>query len=188
MQRVIEGDAVVLRPAELQDVASLRRLGRTPTAIPGFPQPGDPPEQAERWLASALARGVRVFCITREGGTIGVVTVEFEGGAIARVGYDVDDSKQEVGACAEALRLVSGWIFRESAAHRIELDVTDASVALWRVAQRAGYGLEGVARARCRWAGVWHDVRRYALLRDEWVQARRSPQVGAAVAYLGQVA
>ena len=45
MDRVISGERVVLRPVAPRDLPAIRRLGRTPTSIDGFPQPGDPADQ-----------------------------------------------------------------------------------------------------------------------------------------------
>lgn len=174
MDRVISGERVVLRPVAPRDLPAIRRLGRTPTSIDGFPQPGDPADQPDRWLRAASVRGAEVFAIDFAGEALGVVTVEREGGSIVRVGYHAEEDRQGRGLTAEALGLVVTWLFRETAVHRVELGVTIANVALWRAAQRAGFVLEGVARARCRWAGVWHDVRNYALLRDEWEEVHGS--------------
>ena len=186
MTHVIEGDRVVLRPADVRDVFSLRRFGRTPTAMEGFPEPGEPAGRMVQWLQEAAAQGLMVWVIVHEAEVLGVITAAFNrNGGLAQVSYDLDAERQGIGLTTEALRLLSAWIFRETEVQRVELSVTIANIAMWRVAQRAGFVLEGVARARCRWAGVWHDVRNYALLRAEWEEAQQPRPVTARHAYVG---
>ena len=173
MAPTLRTERVALIPADLRESAELWKLARTAPAIEGFPDPGSGPEGVARWLGAVLAEGAHVWTIRSAGGLVGVVTARMGESGIASVGYGMEEAWVERGGATEALCAAVSWLFGERGAHRVELRVAAGSTALWRVAQQTGFALEGVARESWRWGGAWHDARSYALLRRDWVAARR---------------
>jgi RimJ/RimL family protein N-acetyltransferase len=182
MAPTLRSERLTLIPAELRQSGQLWRLVRTAPAIEGFPDPGTGPEGVARWLGGALAEGTQVWIIRSAGGLSGLVTAAMPDSGVASVGYYVEEACSERGVAAEALCTAVSWLFEKRGAHRVELRVAAGSTALWRVAQQAGFALEGVARESWRWGGVWHDARSYALLRRDWAAARRRVEVAGAAA------
>jgi len=172
----IRGERIALRPADMCEASALWKLVKTPPAIAGFPEPASGPESVARWMADTAAAGVLVWTIRHDGQIVGLVTAEMRSGAIATVGYTVEEAWSGRSVATEALQAVTDWLFTERLAHRVEVCVATGSFALWRVAQQAGFVLEGVARESWSWGGVWHDARNYALLRRDWMAARRSSE------------
>jgi RimJ/RimL family protein N-acetyltransferase len=80
-----------------------------------------------------------------------------------------DPSERNRGRATAALRLLSRHIFRSLPIQRLELSIAEGNLASIRVAEKAGFRLEGVMRQ------VWYapaigrrlDGRRYALLRGD---------------------
>lgn len=168
MVPTIPSERLVLRPVEASDLAALDRNVRMSPPIEDLPEGGLSLAELTAWLEAARAAGVMQWAIVHGGEPIGLVRARFERGAIAHLGFYVVESRQGSGYTTEAVRAAIAWIFTETPAHRITLGVTTSNVAMWRVAQRVGFVLEGVARACVLWAGSWHDARYYALLRSDW--------------------
>jgi len=68
------------------------------------------------------------------------------------------------GVATRALRAATDWMFSEVGLHRIELLHATGNGASCRVAQKAGYALEGTKRQHWRLADGWHDVHMHARL------------------------
>jgi RimJ/RimL family protein N-acetyltransferase len=163
--------ALSLRPLVDDDARALAPSLRLPPATEGFFEGSHAVGELPRWLEDARGRGVCLWTVTRGERPVGLVTARFEQGAIARLGFCLDgDAETEAG---EALGAAVRWIFAATPVHRVTLRTTTFDVARWRAAQAAGFRLEGVARAEARWAGVWHDTRHYACLREDF--AGRNP-------------
>jgi RimJ/RimL family protein N-acetyltransferase len=68
------------------------------------------------------------------------------------------------GLTAEALGLLTAWAFSDVGVHRVELHVDPGNAGSRRVAERAGYRMEGLIRQRFLHRGRPSDVVLYALL------------------------
>lgn len=71
------------------------------------------------------------------------------------------------GVATEAVTLLTGYLFQQKKVNRIRLVIHPENVASMRVAEKAGYTLEGVARGAFFNQGRNHDVEVWAILRAE---------------------
>lgn len=120
---------------------------------------------AALWLAGSEARFAIVDAASGTyAGSLGLRPV---GGAsrVAEVGYGLRPAWRGLGHATRGLRLVSGWAFSTSGIVRLELGVAAGNLASQRVAERAGFRREGVARQRLATSGGGRtDEVRYGLL------------------------
>lgn len=71
---------------------------------------------------------------------------------------------------ARALTALTTWVFESAGFHRIEVRHSAANPASCRVAERAGFPLEGVMRGQALHTDGWHDMHLHARVKDD--QAR----------------
>ncbi len=71
------------------------------------------------------------------------------------------------GSATEAVRLVSAYLFARTKVNRLRLVIHPDNEASRRVAMKAGYTLEGIARGAWYHRGRNHDVEVWSLLRAE---------------------
>jgi ribosomal-protein-serine acetyltransferase len=82
------------------------------------------------------------------------------------IGYWVRARCQGRGYATEAVRTIAERAFAELGARRLEIRMHDRNEPSWRVAERAGFALEGVLRNEQRHVdGALRDTRVYALVR-----------------------
>jgi ribosomal-protein-serine acetyltransferase len=102
------------------------------------------------------------------GGTIDWALRSFE------IGYWLRTSEEGRGRVAEAVRFLTRWAFEDLDAARVIIRCDPRNERSWRVAERAGYRLEGTARSVVRsGAGEVQDLRVYALVAAD--RARQTP-------------
>jgi RimJ/RimL family protein N-acetyltransferase len=132
--------------AALVQVEDVRRYTRVPSEPPaGF---------ADEWLTryeEGWRDGSRAgFAIeSHEGEFLGLgmfVRVEEEGRQ-GEIGYVVGPAARGRGVATRTLRLLTAWGFSQLGLKRIELWIDTTNGGSERVAQRAGYVLEGVLRS-----------------------------------------
>jgi RimJ/RimL family protein N-acetyltransferase len=81
------------------------------------------------------------------------------------LGYWCRSSRQRRGHVTEAALALTRFAFEQLRARRVEVRMDDQNVASWRVAQRAGFVLEGVLRSdSLNPLGEPRDTRVYALV------------------------
>lgn len=82
------------------------------------------------------------------------------------VGYWCRSSRVGEGFVGEAVEAITRCAFEVLGARRVEVRMDDANTRSWRVAERAGFALEGVLRSQSlNPAGVARDTRVYAKTR-----------------------
>ena len=121
-------------------------------------------QTAALWLAGGEAR----FAIVDEHGTyagsVGL-RVTVPAFRVAEIGYGLRPAWRRHGLTARAVRLVADWAFTRAGIARLELGTAVGNVASQRVAERAGFRAEGVARLRLPTAdGRRTDEARYGLV------------------------
>ncbi len=80
------------------------------------------------------------------------------------VGYWCRSSRQGRGYVTEAVQALSRFAFERLQARRVEVRMDDTNERSWKVAERAGFALEGVLRSNClNPLGAARDTRVYAL-------------------------
>lgn len=82
----------------------------------------------------------------------------------ATAGYWVAREARGRGVATSALRLVSDWAFEVLAVERLELTTAVDNVASRRVAEKAGYRLEGIMRSHMKTRTGRRDSTLYSLL------------------------
>jgi len=86
----------------------------------------------------------------------------------AEIGYDLAQARWGEGLMTEALAPMLAFGFGRMGLNRVEADVTVGNVRSARVLLKLGFLEEGLLRQRGYWRDRYHDVRAFALLRDDW--------------------
>ncbi len=120
---------------------------------------------AQRWEQDAGAS----WTVSRHDallGRVGIGGVDLHE-ARAEVGYWVLPEARGQGVATGALAAVADWAFDDRGFHRLELDHSTRNPASCRVAERAGFAVEGTKRAQALHLDGWHDMHAHALLADD---------------------
>jgi len=175
---LLSGDEITLRPARLRDrskwnlIRAENKEWLTPweATLPHVPEGSPASEYLTRRpsffeMVRALNREARAgrsysFLIWHGANLVGQITM---GGVIygalrgAHIGYWIDRNFANRGYTTQAVRLVSGFGFSQLGLHRIEINVRPENEASCRVAQKAGFILEGERKAFLHIDGAWRD-------------------------------
>jgi RimJ/RimL family protein N-acetyltransferase len=162
---------VLLRPWERGDAETLvEALDGDPEIARWLDQVPQPYRRSDA-LAYIGGLGESAFAVTdaRTGEVLGSVGVRFnETGDVGEIGYWLRESARKRGAMTRAVQLVSRWAFERGAA-RLQLRADVENVPSRRVAEQAGFRLEGVLRS-AHWnarLGRRQDWAMYSLLPEE---------------------
>ncbi|MFB4303655.1 GNAT family N-acetyltransferase [Actinomadura sp. NTSP31] len=159
----LESGRLVLRPFGLDDAPELIEVIR---AGEDFLPPNFPDALEAEPLAWFLREGVHKvqrfglgihLAVTDRStggllGTIGLFKVDWAQ-LTCEVGYGMRSSARGRGYATESLTLISDWAIRGCGLYRVELRAMTTNHASIRVAEKAGYVREGVARGAERDAG-----------------------------------
>ncbi|HEY2670578.1 MAG TPA: GNAT family N-acetyltransferase [Rugosimonospora sp.] len=96
-------------------------------------------------------------------GQVGLRRIDLSDG-LAEVSYWVLPGARGRGIAVRALTAMTAWSFAMLGLHRLEVAHSTANAASCRVAQRAGFPLEGTKRGEARHADGWHDMHLHARL------------------------
>lgn len=122
----------------------------------------------QRWQAELSA----IWAIARPGGEaaglIGWGDIDLAGGS-AELFYWLLPAARGAGVAVEATERVSRWALDELGLHRLRLCHSVTNTASCRVADRAGYTLEGTMRSALLHADGWHDQHLHALIQTRAV-------------------
>ncbi|MFI0987190.1 GNAT family N-acetyltransferase [Streptomyces exfoliatus] len=163
-----------LRPWRMSDAEVLVAGGRDPAVRHWNRLLVATPEEArqriarmhERWRAEVSA----IWAIARPGeeamGLIGWGDIDLGGGS-AEVVYWILPSARGAGVAVEATRRVSEWALHDLGLHRLRLCHSVSNPASCRVAEKAGFSLEGTMRSALLHADGWHDEHLHALVRGD---------------------
>jgi RimJ/RimL family protein N-acetyltransferase len=88
-------------------------------------------------------------------------------GAVAQIGYWLTPKARGRGIATRAVELLTNWLFTLGAG-RVFLTVVDDNPASMRVAQRAGFRMDGVTGKQSIWSGRAHEVLAFAVHAEEW--------------------
>ncbi|MFJ6793603.1 GNAT family N-acetyltransferase [Streptomyces sp. NPDC091268] len=124
----------------------------------------------ERLHERRQAESSAMWAIARPGGdAVGLVgwgDIELAGGS-AEIVYWILPSARGGGVVTEAVRRVGAWALDELGLHRLRLCHSVANPASCRVAEKAGYTLEGTLRSALLHADGWHDEHLHAFVRGD---------------------
>jgi RimJ/RimL family protein N-acetyltransferase len=167
---------IALRPWQRRDADTIVEcLDGDPEITHWLDQVPQPYTRADA-LAYIGGLGESAFAVTdaRTGAVLGSIGVRFdEAGDVGEIGYWLRASARGRGAMTRAVRLVSRWAFERGAA-RLQLRADVENGASRRVAEQAGFRLEGVLRS-AHWnarLGRRQDWALYSLLPDELATER----------------
>ncbi|MER6214172.1 MULTISPECIES: GNAT family N-acetyltransferase [unclassified Streptomyces] len=121
----------------------------------------------ERWQSEQSA----IWAIARPGGgqalgLIGWGDIDLQGGS-AEILYWLLPGGRGRGAMVEATQRLSRWAFEDLGLHRLRLCHAVANSASCRVAEKAGYSLEGTMRSALLHEDGWHDEHLHALVQGD---------------------
>jgi len=180
---------LTLVPVSLEDVPALFILAQNPATIEDFQSTAEKPEDVETWVRQAVDEQTSTWTVRLDGQMIGLVEADIrrapdgrenhstpaQVGAVARMGYFIDQAHQGRGYATEAMRAVLEWLFTETPVHRAEADITPGNIASCRVVEKLGFRFEGTLRKNFFFKDQWHDSLEYSLLRDEWTALAKAP-------------
>ena len=175
---VLQSDEITLRPARFRDRAHWNQaraenkewltpweatLPLIPFGSPAHENQNERPTfyQMVR-LLNREARAGRSYSFLIWSGVHMVGQVTMGGvmyGALrgAHIGYWIDRNFANRGLTTQAVKLVSGFGFAELGLHRIEINVRPENAASCRVAEKAGFVMEGQRKAFLHIDGAWRD-------------------------------
>ncbi|WP_212735674.1 GNAT family N-acetyltransferase [Herbidospora galbida] len=117
-----------------------------------------------RWRARWTLETGASWVVERDGLAVGRValrTVELELG-LGEIAYWTLPEGRGRGGTTAAVSEVTRWAFDDLGLHRLELRHAIANPASCRVAERAGFVLEGILHSSLLHANGWHDMHLHA--------------------------
>jgi RimJ/RimL family protein N-acetyltransferase len=176
----IEGETVVLRPFEAEEVDPTVRAWTTFTGSVLPPGTVNPERLRKRLTRSGrFWRGFLDLAIQADGRVIGELQVRrrpaqtLPPGAV-ELGILIHDAGDRGrGTGSEAVALLVEWLFERGEAERVQLSTDVANAAMRRVAEKLGFDLEGVLRGFMPTAHGRADYVMYALTKGDWESRRQ---------------
>ncbi len=169
---IVVRPAVVLRPWRLGDAAAILAAFTDPDIQRWHVRRADSLEEAVEWITDrqrgwAAESELNWAVAERQSdavlGRMSLTSVDLHDGS-AGLAYWMVPAARGRGICTRAARPLCRWAFEEAGFHRIWLDHSTANHASCRVAVKAGFIAEGVARSSALHADGWHDMHVHARL------------------------
>ena len=173
--QVLVGDAITLRPLRDSDSPFIVIAGNDPETQKWLPLPTPyTPEDARRFIneisIATLAAGTGiVFAIEWKGVFVGCIDIkraEWLNG-VCEIGYWTMPESRGRGLMSQALAHLSSWVLLEQGFARVEVRVAVENFASQRVAQKAGFVREGLARRAGRVHGGRVDLIIYSKVLED---------------------
>lgn len=127
--------------------------------------------EAEEWVVAAnqgwIDETTASWAVTTFGGelsgrmTLGAINLD---GGLADVRYWVVPAARGRGIASRALNVLTAWSITDLGLHRLELEHSTLNPSSCRVAEKAGYSLEGTRRSQLLHDDGWHDMHLHARL------------------------
>jgi RimJ/RimL family protein N-acetyltransferase len=175
----IVGERVTLRPFRDDELERLVQLAEAAPTDDGIHWgPTEPGQIRQRIQASGTwSHGHLTFAVEAEGRLVGEVQARSTPGAmppgVFELGVEVyEPADQGKGLGAAAVTEITRHLFREEGAHRVQITTDVANAGMRRVAERLGFGFEGVLRGYMPTGDGPHDYAMYAITRDDYGEVR----------------
>ncbi|MFE6892635.1 GNAT family N-acetyltransferase [Streptomyces sp. NPDC057694] len=171
--RTADGD-LVLRPFEPEDAAAIHAAFQDPVLQHWHIRTMDSADEAGEWLESVRAGWHKETCaqwlVVRAAdgeplGRMALRSLNLEDG-VAEVGYWVMAGARGLGVAPRALTAMTDWALA-AGFHRIDLEHSTGNEPSCRVAEKAGYPLEGTRRSSALHADGWHDMHVHVRIRQD---------------------
>lgn len=147
------------------------------------PKGTGPRELAERVRerirrSGSFSDGVIILAIESDGRLVGEVQARqpINGlpPGVFELGIEVfEDGDRGQGLGADAMVAIARHLFDDEAAHRVQLTTDVENAAMRRVAERLGFGFEGVLRSFMPEADGPHDYAMYGFTRQDYEERKR---------------
>jgi ribosomal-protein-serine acetyltransferase len=113
-------------------------------------------------------RGVDTFALVIDGRIAGTIEVHDpdDNHRSASIGYWLGTRYTGAGWMTMAVMRLTESVFALGYLQRLEIYAAVANVPSRRVAERAGFALEGIVHKRLRIDGIWHDAALYARVNE----------------------
>ncbi|PIE80385.1 MAG: GNAT family N-acetyltransferase [Chloroflexi bacterium] len=172
----LETKRLVLRPFSINDAQTVQRLAgdwvvaETMLNVPHPYEDG----MAEDWISTHQldfdeGKGVTFAIARRETDeVVGAISLRMEQFSRANMGYWIGKPYWSKGYCTEAVKAVFAFSFGELKLNKIYATYFPRNPASGRVMEKAGMHYEGYLRQHVYKAGVYEDLKLYAILRDEF--------------------
>ncbi|MET9550442.1 GNAT family N-acetyltransferase [Streptomyces sp. NPDC006627] len=159
-------DGPLLRPWRRGDAPAVLEAFAAPEMARQADQPVDSLDAAARWTARRTAEweAGSAYALAVVDGTTGTAVGNVAVGAVNRVhglgwvSYWTTPAAQGKGIATYACRAVARWAFDDLGLFRLELGHRTNNRASCRVAEAAGFTVEGLQRQRLEYDGVRYDV------------------------------
>lgn len=170
---VLAGEGLVLRPWRSDDARLVQRAFADPAIVHWHMRTVED-EQEARAFAEGWARRWHDetdagFVITRDGdegvGQVGLREIMLSAGW-AEVSYWVLPEARGGGLAVAGVRALTRWAFEDLGMHRLEILHAVGNLPSCRVAEKAGYALEGTLSRVLRHADGWHDAHLHAAVAE----------------------
>jgi RimJ/RimL family protein N-acetyltransferase len=171
----LQGSQVVLRPLRLDELDTVL-AARDHLEVGAQPGRTRARQRLQRRLARSgrLTRGHLDLAIELAGRLIGEIQARghpaqtlpagvFELGIVV---YDLADRGKGYGM--EAVALLTGWLFEQAGAARVQAGTGVGNLAMRRVLERLGFACEGVMRAFMPEGAGRTDFALYAVTKSDW--------------------
>ncbi|MGW4995831.1 GNAT family N-acetyltransferase [Streptomyces mirabilis] len=140
---------------------------------PGHLSLDDARDRIARWEKRWRTEEAAIWAIAEPGGgspvgLIGLADFDLDGGS-AEFLYWLLPAGRGRGAVVDAVVSVSRWALEDLGLHRLRITHSVANVASCRVAEKAGFALEGTMRSALLHSDGWHDEHLHARVQgDAW--------------------
>ncbi|MFE0148774.1 GNAT family N-acetyltransferase [Nonomuraea sp. NPDC059007] len=163
---------ILLRPWEPADAPMIVDAFRDPATRHWHARTVESVAEAERliegyadgWRQEASATWAAVSEAGEVLGRVALRGIDLAGGE-AEVAYWMRAAARGRGVATAGVRAVGGWAFG-AGLHRLVIEHSTGNEASCRVAEKAGFLLEGVKRSAHLYADGWHDVHLHALINE----------------------
>jgi precorrin-6Y C5,15-methyltransferase (decarboxylating) len=174
-QTTLAADDLILRAFTAADADDVTQACQDAETLRWLPLPRPYTRANAEWFIGTFGPSQRetgagiVFAIESAGRLAGAIDLKQVNWAasVAEVGYWVAPWARGRGVAAQAARALSEWAIRDHGFERVQLFAAIGNGASQRVAQKAGFVREGVARNACCVPGGRADMVLFSLVPDD---------------------
>ena len=177
---VVKGRDLILRSPRASDYEAWAALRQTSHA---YLQPWEPTWPEDDLTRAAFKRRLSIYAREMDAGNawpffifadadqalVGAITLSNVRRGVAdsgTLGYWIGQPCAGRGHATAAVRALVGWAFDELKLHRVEAACVPSNRASRRVLEKAGFELEGQARAYLKINGAWADHLLFGVVND----------------------
>ncbi|MFE2356486.1 GNAT family N-acetyltransferase [Streptomyces parvulus] len=169
------GDGLLLRPWRDEDAPAVHAAFQDPVMHQWHIRAAESEDEVRGWIAEwrrgwAGERNAQWAVVEETGGLLAGRVALREvvlGDGVAEVAYWTTAAARGKGVAARATRALAHWALDRIGFQRLELSHAVANGASCRVAEKAGFVLEGTKRSALLHPDGWHDMHLHARVRGD---------------------